>query len=327
MLDNDILLSMTPNEPEIADPKIHGHPIAVVAERTGLSRDVLRVWERRYRAVEPTRTPGGQRIYTDADVQRFQLLAAATRHGRNISAVAGVPTAELAALVAADDAALSAKPVDAPAPDLDATVEAAIDHTRALDGSGLDRLLRRALARYGLPSFVGRVVPSFMHRIGDDWSSGDLGVAHEHLASASVLAIIGEALRTLPAAPAAERIVVATPSGELHAVGAALAATAAALDGWNVVHLGADVPAADIVTAARTTGARAVVLSVVHTDNPDRLLADLQAIRAGVGPHAAVVIGGAATDRLSARIAEIGVVVCPDFEALRPVLAGAPVPA
>src|SRR6476469_6934867 len=54
------------------------HPIAVVAERIGLSQDVLRVWERRYDAVSPARGPQGQRLYSDADVERLALIQAAT---------------------------------------------------------------------------------------------------------------------------------------------------------------------------------------------------------------------------------------------------------
>jgi len=62
-------------EPREADAAARSaHPIAGVAARTGLSRDVLKVWKRRYGAVEPTRTAGGQRLYSDAHVNRFRLL-------------------------------------------------------------------------------------------------------------------------------------------------------------------------------------------------------------------------------------------------------------
>ena len=59
---------------------LNTHPITVVSERTGLSQDVLRVWERRYGAVQPVRGPGGQRLYTDADIARLRLLLP-DRHG------------------------------------------------------------------------------------------------------------------------------------------------------------------------------------------------------------------------------------------------------
>src|SRR6476661_3084343 len=87
------------------DPAAARHPIAVVAERTGLSQDVLRVWERRYGVVTPKRGPGGQRLYSDADVERLALLHAATRAGRGIGQVAGLTTHAIAALVDEDSAA------------------------------------------------------------------------------------------------------------------------------------------------------------------------------------------------------------------------------
>src|SRR5687768_11395483 len=78
------------------------HPIAVVSERTGLSQDILRVWERRYGAVSPTRTESGERLYSDADVARLRLLDAAVAAGRRISRVATLSTTELEALIADD---------------------------------------------------------------------------------------------------------------------------------------------------------------------------------------------------------------------------------
>src|SRR5918992_6378453 len=81
------------------------HPIGVVSERTGLSPDLLRVWERRYRAVEPSRATDGQRLYSDSDVERLRLLRLATLAGRSIRQVAQLATEELTQLVREDEAA------------------------------------------------------------------------------------------------------------------------------------------------------------------------------------------------------------------------------
>src|SRR5688572_15714074 len=85
------------------------HPIGVVEQRTGLAQDVIRVWERRYGAVEPSRGPGGQRMYTDADIERLSLLEAAVRAGRRIGSIAALPTADLEHLVRDDQAAIDAR--------------------------------------------------------------------------------------------------------------------------------------------------------------------------------------------------------------------------
>lgn len=309
-------------KPTIQAPRFdRGHPIAVVAERTGLSRDVLRVWERRYGAVEPSRSPGGQRLYSDEDVRRFRLLAEATRHGRSIRHVARMPTDELEALVASDAAE---RPAADAAPDtaaIDADINAALLHVRALDGASLDGVLRRALARYGLPAFLEELVPHLMHRIGDQWAASEITIAHEHLASAAVLAILLETLHGLPQPPAARRVLVATPSGEYHAVGAALAATAAALDGWSVVFLGADVPSAEIVSAAAATEARAVLLSAVHAADETAMLREIGAVRSELPGRTPVIVGGAAARAAGRQLAEAGLQVCDTFADMRDALA------
>ena len=297
-----------------------GHPISVVAERTGLSRDVLRVWERRYGAVEPTRSAGGQRVYSDDDVARFRLLAAATRHGRALSQVARLASDELVRLVAEDDLARPAEATDSGVAHAE-TAERAMALTRALDGTGLDRELRRAIARDGLPVFLEEIVPQLMRRVGDEWHASRLSIAHEHLASAAVMAIVMNAVRAVPEMPGAPRLLVATPAGARHALGAALVSAAAALDGWTVVHLGVDVPAADIASAAAATGARAVAMSVVYTDDPAATARDLSAVRTALPARVHLILGGAAVAGMPELASEPGVVVCESIAELRSALA------
>src|SRR5215207_6184842 len=90
------------------------HPIGVVAERTGLSPDVLRVWERRYAVVEPHRSAGGQRLYSDADIERLSLLHRATQGGHGIGHVATMSKAKLEELVQGIEAATVSAPRSAP---------------------------------------------------------------------------------------------------------------------------------------------------------------------------------------------------------------------
>ena len=163
-------------------------------------------------------------------------------------------------------------------------------------------------------------MPAFMHRVGKEWQAGLLTIAHEHLASAAVIAIVLEAMRSVPESPGAPRLLVATPASERHAVGAALAAAAAALDGWSIVYLGVDVPSADIVTAAAASNARAVALSVVHTDVPDHVVRELHAVRAALAAKVLVIVGGAAAARMADRITAPGLVVCESIGDMRAVL-------
>ena len=91
------------------------HAMRTVVLRTGLTPDLLRAWEKRYGVVEPTRSEGGQRLYSDADLERLTLLTRAVRAGRAISQVANLPTPELREILAAEAASAHAPPAPAAA--------------------------------------------------------------------------------------------------------------------------------------------------------------------------------------------------------------------
>lgn len=315
--------SMTPRPLSGNDTAPVGHSIAVVATRTGLSPDVLRVWERRYGAVEPIRSGGNQRLYSDVDIARFRLLAALTSRGRSIRTVATLSIEALERLAAEDEAATEGKESSEGGTAVadSGIVEAAVALTTALDGAGLDRLLRRAIAQNGLPTFLEVDAPALMRRVGDDWEAGRLSVAQEHLASAIVLTILLDAVRTLPISPKAPRLLVATLSRERHAVGAALAGAVAALEGWGIVHLGVDVPASDIAASALASGASAVALSVVHDYDRAHVLREIATVRKTAPSRMPVLVGGATAVAMNATIGALGAVVCRNFTEFRAALA------
>ena len=299
------------------------HPIAVVAERTGLSHDILRVWERRYRAVTPVRTGGGERLYSDADIQRLQLLDAAVSGGRRIGRVAEPSTADLAQLVEEDRTAGAARafPVAAPLPDHDAAaVAAALERVRALDARGLDELLRRNAALVGVPAFLERAVAPLLRQIGEEWHAGRLSIAEEHMASAVIEAFVVSAVRAMAVPASAPRLLVATPPGSRHVIAAALVAAAAAADGWRVLFLGGDLPAAEISRAVAATGAHAVALSVVYMDDAGALLTELRRLRDELPAEVALVVGGRAVIPHERALARHGIEVGATADALRAVL-------
>lgn len=274
-----------------------GHPIGVVAERTGLTQEVLRVWERRYSVVKPARDEAGQRVYTDADVERLRLLRRATQGGRSISSVAGLSTGELARLVREDDAA-RAEEVAASTPAAD--VEAWLRHVRALDAVTLEGMLRRASARLGLAAFLEEVAAPFLRRVGDEWHAGRLTPAHEHLATSVVQRVVLGMVSGLVPEEDAAVLVVCTPAGDRHEMGVMLAAATAAAEGWRVVYLGADLPARDVVTAALTSDASAVAVSVVYVESAEAVAAELNRIRAGLPLSVPMLVGGPGSEAVLA---------------------------
>lgn len=294
------------------------HPIGVVAERTGLSQELLRVWERRYGAVQPERTEGGQRLYTDGDVERLQLLRLATQGGRAISTVARLSGPELQRLVHEDDLARARVGiVETAFGDPAIEMEGALDHARALDGPGLETLLLRASTLLGAPRFLEEVVAPFMERVGTEWHGGRLSPAHEHLATASVQRVVVRVLGTLGEAEGGPTIVVAAPTGERHEIGALLAAAAAASEGWRVVYLGPDLPGSDIAQAAVSTRARAVGLSVVYVDNPERVAAEIRSAREGLPASVPLLVGGSGARAVAPSLGDLEVLWVSDLDSMR----------
>src|SRR5438067_12610915 len=88
------------------------HPIQVVTRRTGLSADVIRVWEKRYGVVVPVRTPTGRRLYSDADIERLRLLSRATLAAYSIRRAVALPSATLTAVAREGAASTDARADD-----------------------------------------------------------------------------------------------------------------------------------------------------------------------------------------------------------------------
>jgi DNA-binding transcriptional MerR regulator len=275
------------------------HPIQVVSRRAGLSAHVLRAWEKRYGAVVPERSGGGRRLYSDHDIERLRLMRSAIAVGRRIGDIANLPLADLRALVAEDrDEEPAAAAIAAPLEQARHTVETALAAILALDGPALRLALSRALIALSPGVFIDEVATPVLHQVGARWARDELTSGNEHLATTVFRGLLGEVVETLQPGPAGPVVVVATPAGQRHELGAMLAAMSAALEGWRVVFLGGDLPARDIAQAARARGARAVALSVTTPD--DGASAEVEGLRDALDWDVPILLGGQGVDTLRA---------------------------
>ena len=286
-------------------PDTKRHPIEVVSRRTGLSKDVLRAWERRYGAVDPKRSDGGRRLYSDADVERLQLLRQATGAGRRIKSVAGLDPDQLEALVREDEAAQAAGQSPVGFDDNGAAagyVAACLEAVETLDGSRLRTSLNRAVVNLGAEEFAAGVAGPLLKEVGDKWHDGSLSPRHEHLASATLRGVLTGLTGVAGMEREAPGLVVATPAGQQHEFGALLCAAVAATRGWRVTYLGPDLPALDIAETANTTGAIAVALSLVYPSDDPSLPDELRALRRALTPKTALLLGGRSAPAYASRL-------------------------
>jgi methanogenic corrinoid protein MtbC1 len=270
------------------------HPIGVAAERAGVSPDVVRAWERRYGVVEPERDASGRRVYTQSDIDRLVLLARATEGGRSIGQVAKLQDEVLRELIRQRVAARAAAGMLDPGADSGALVQEGMRLVRALDGHNLEVFLLHAASRHGVPVLLRTLVGPLFREIGVEWHAGRLTPAQEHLATTTVRGVIVRLLGTLPRIDDAPVLLAATPAGERHEIGILMVVAEAVTLGWRVTYLGADLPAAEIASAAEQTGARAVALGAVYAPDPGSLVREISALRRALSEDIALIVGGAA---------------------------------
>jgi methanogenic corrinoid protein MtbC1 len=257
-----------------------GLNIAALAQRTGVAPDTLRKWEQRYRILQPTRTAGGQRRYSERDVQRVEWLRARLDEGYRIG--------EAASLLGTVGVA---------------PARSARDHLKAvlgaLEAGETDQIglrLDQAFALLGVDETLDDVVRPLLQEIGDRWASGELSVAEEHLVSEAVRSRLGHLLADAGGGVHGVAVLMCAP-GERHELGLMMASIAMRRDGWKIVYLGADTPLRDAIALADKLSARVLGISLSLVDRAGALEKSLDRIPEGVS----VVLGGAAATRALAK--------------------------
>jgi MerR family transcriptional regulator, light-induced transcriptional regulator len=289
------------------------HPIQAVVKRTGLSAHVIRVWEKRYGAVTPHRTQTNRRLYSDEEIERLSLLRRLSEAGQGIGYVAKLPTNRLKAL-AMDAAGSGADGAERLAAEhgAEAHVRTAVVAVQRLDAPALGEVLKRAELELGAQGVLQRVIAPLAQQLGELWREGTITAAHEHFATAVLRVFLGRAARPFAVEPHGPLLIVVTPAGQLHELGALLAGATAANLGWRVVYLGASLAAADIAGAARQNQARAVALSIVYPEDDPLLKAELTRLRELL-PDTPILAGGRATSAYRRTLDEISALTPADL--------------
>lgn len=296
------------------------HPIRVVAERTGVSPTLLRAWERRYHVVDPGRSEGGQRLYSDADVERVFMLKRASEAGRTIGSIAALSDEELRRLLSEDAEARDTLRAVSGAGALTDRVAAAMRAVEAMDPQGLERLLRREVVSLGAERFIEEMAGPLLIEIGTAWHEGRLRPHQEHIGIEVVRQVLGWVRERAQVAGDAPVIVIGTLAGEAHELGAMMAAAAAALQGWRVIYTGGQLPAEELALTAKRVGAASLGLSFVNSDSVADRLDALRRLLEELPPDVSVLVGGRVAAQVAAGAGDRRVRAVPSLEELRTAL-------
>jgi MerR family transcriptional regulator, light-induced transcriptional regulator len=253
--------------------------IGELAKRTGVSPELLRAWEQRYGLLQPTRTPGGFRLYSAADearVQRMQRLVAG-----------GLAAAQAAHLILSRE---PAPPTTSPAAttleDAAGNLSASLDR---LDEQAANTALDRLLAAYTVETVLQEIILPYLHRLGDRWAAGEVSVAQEHFASNLLRGRLLGLAQGWGQGRGPGAILACVP-GEQHELGLLVFGVALRRRGWRITYLGADSPIGAVADIARSLPPAAVVLLSInpegfldHAPDIEKLASQAPVMIAGTG--------------------------------------------
>jgi DNA-binding transcriptional MerR regulator/methylmalonyl-CoA mutase cobalamin-binding subunit len=277
------------------------YTIKYVCKRTGLTSHAIRAWEKRYKAVVPQRSPKNRRLYSEADVQRLQLLKKMTDVGHSISQVARLEFNELMDLAQREASVIDQTRHSKTRPSHSTTTHDHNDYYQYclsavlnLDPERLERTFDQAAVDLTRIALLRELIVPLFKEIGKLWHGGSLKIVNEHMATTVTRNFLLNLLRTTDISDSAEKIVVATTVGQWHDVGALTVALTAAENGWHPVYYGPNLPAEEIATAVKQSDARAVAISITHLLNQNALINELRKLARYIGQDVALFIGGRA---------------------------------
>lgn len=237
------------------DPSQPAYPIRTVCALTGLNPITLRAWERRYGFIEPLRTAGGHRMYTQENVDQINRVLSMLASGMPIGAAAR----------AVRRSAANASPTDI----WDALRSQAIAATTRFDESALDAIYESALGLQPIEAVTRKLLVPVLEELGRRWESAEGRIAEEHFFTNYTRNKLGARLHHRRRIAPVSRLLCACAPGEHHELGLLLFALAA--DDQNVacVMLGANMPFDELAAACKQAGCDGIVISMaMQTETP-----------------------------------------------------------
>ena len=261
--------------------------IGAVERDTGLSKDTLRVWERRYNFPQPSRDAFGERLYPTEQIDKLRAIKRLMDQGLRPGKIMHHSLDELMHLGCPRAAAFE--------PAAPAELGALMDLIRQHEMDALRRAMGQTALKHGLAHFVLNLVAPLNVMVGDAWIGGQLEVFEEHLYTEVLQGVLRNAIATVPRHAGSPRVLLTTLPQEEHGLGLLMVEALLTLDGAHCVSLGVETPVADIVRAAASQRSDIVALSFSSAYPVNQLLSGLTQLRSALPDTVDLWAGGSAT--------------------------------
>lgn len=269
--------------------------IGAVERDTGLSKDVLRMWERRYGFPTPLRDGNGERLYSAEQVERLRLIKRLMDLGHRPGKLIGASLEELAQL----GPRRAAAPRDALPAAAAADLGELMGLIQAHDAGGFQQAMQQRLVRQGLQRFVQDTVAPLTTQVGAAWEDGRFQVFEEHLYTELTKRLLRQAVAGLPLAARGPRVLLTSVPDEQHVLGLLMVEAMLALEGADCIPLGTQMPLLEIGRAAEAHRADIVALSFSQAFPQRQVVGLLQQLRAVLPAGVAMWAGGAGVARVT----------------------------
>jgi MerR family transcriptional regulator, light-induced transcriptional regulator len=264
--------------------------ISATERDTGLRKETLRMWERRYGFPNPHRDQRGERAYPIEQVDKLRVLKRLLDAGHRPGRIVHLDADELNRLADPVPGRAAAPCADMPA--VQRCLGLLVEH----DLQGLRSRLGALLATEGLGPFVTDIAAPLCTQVGDAWMRGQLEIYQEHLCTEQLQGVLREGIRRLPepAAEARPRVLLGTVAGESHGLGLLMAEAMLAQEGARCASLGVQTPLWELVLAARATRADIVALSFTGGMGPGQVTEAVAELREKLPAATELWAGGSA---------------------------------
>jgi len=269
--------------------------ISAVERDTGLSKDILRMWERRYGFPTPQRDANGERTYSLGQVEKLQLIKRLMERGHRPGKIISLSANDLKALGARPNRALPTPP----------GLEVFLGLIQEHQLPELRWCLTQALMKQGLQIFVHETMAPLNRAVGDAWLRGELAVFEEHLYTEQVDGLLRNAIASVRLQGRPPRVLLTTFPNEQHTLGLLMVEALLSLEGAYCISLGAQTPLAEINRAVGAHKADVVAVSFSAAFNKKQAATRLTELRAMLPSKTLIWAGGAGIGRLSDSIAGV----------------------
>jgi methanogenic corrinoid protein MtbC1 len=257
--------------------------ISDVSRISGIPKDLLRMWERRYKYPQPARDDNGDRVYTDEQLNKLVLIRQLVDQGRRPGKLMALDIAELNELLKR--------------PKVEFDFDRLIDLLKAGEVVDLHNWLHHQLEGLGLRAFIHRVMVPANQRVGEAWSEGELAVYEEHLYTELIKNLVRQSLAQNSHGGSAPKVMLTTLPGEVHSLGLMMVEALLRLGGAQVISFGIEMPFRDIREAAERHQVDVIGLSFSAHFKLDDAIVMLSGLRQMIESRIEIWVGGAAFNR------------------------------